>query len=144
MSLTVSTERTGGGKSDESVRDDARIAIGSDAFSVDVSLVLASLSAIGPFWFFSTVNMAGFTLPGLMSRVASAIVDFAGVTFPPKLICLRNQLPGRGFASGLATIGPMLLDGAGGPTTCDRMLLGGECALLGAGECRGVDRMDMW
>lgn len=134
MSLTVSTERTGGGKSDESVRDDARMAIGSDAFSVDVSLVLASRSAIGPFWFFSTVSIAGFTPPGLISRVASAMVDFAGVAFPPKLICLRNQLPGRGFASGFADVGAIILDGVLGPTTCDRMLLGGECALLGAGE----------
>jgi hypothetical protein len=53
ISLTVSTERpplsdTGEPLDDRLVRDDDRIVIGWEGFSVEVSLVLASLSSIGP------------------------------------------------------------------------------------------------
>jgi hypothetical protein len=128
ISRTVSTERPGwieGGKSDDSARDAVLMAIGSEGFSVDVSLVLANLSAIAPFWFFSTVSIAGFTFPRLISIVGSAIVGFAGAALPPKLICLRNQLPGRGFASTLAPNGNMAL-GVDCPVSCEPTFLGGE------------------
>lgn len=106
-SRTVSTERpppSGDGKPvDESpAREDERIAIGWDGFSVEVSLVLASLSAMAPFWLFSIVSMAGLTLPWVISVVASPRVGLAGVAFPPKLICLRNQFDGLGLCSSLA------------------------------------------
>jgi hypothetical protein len=68
MSLTVSTERPplsddGEPLEERLAREDDWIVIGCEGFSVEVSLVLASLSAIAPFWFFSTVSIAGFTFP---------------------------------------------------------------------------------
>jgi hypothetical protein len=102
------------------------MAIGSEGFSVDVSLVLANRSAIAPFWFFSTVSIAGFTFPRVMSMVGSAIVGFAGAALPPKLICLRNQLPGRGFASTFGPVDKVALGADWSPENCDPTFLGGE------------------
>ena len=107
--------------------------MGWEGFSLELSLVLASLSAIRPPWLLSTVSMAGLTLPCVISIVASPKVGLAGAAFPPKLICLKNQFPGRAFGGSLDGAG-LAATGTGGKPA----FLGGECPLLGAGEWFGV------
>lgn len=134
-SLTVSTERplwSGDGEpvDDRPAREDDRIAIGWDGFSLDVSRVLASLSAIAPFWLFSTVSIAGFTLPCVMSVVASPRVALAKAAFPPKLICLKNQFDGRGLSCSFELVAA---ESGGNPA-----LLEGDWPRFGAGDRFGV------
>lgn len=73
-----------------------------------------------------------------MSMVGSAIVAFAGAGFPPKLICLKNQLPGRGFESGttFGVLEPLDVDVA--PSR-----LGGDGPRLGVGDGIGVGFRDL-
>jgi hypothetical protein len=86
---------------------------------------------------FSTVSIAGFTFPLVMSIVASLIVAFAGAAFPPKLICLKNQLEGRFLASVLLGVTETWGGGGcGGGTGSD--FLTGECARLEVVECVGL------
>ena len=66
--LTVSIERLARSEASDSAdagpaREAGLMAMGCEAFSVEAWRVLANRSAIAPFWFFSTVSMAGFTLP---------------------------------------------------------------------------------
>jgi hypothetical protein len=115
----------------------ALIAMGLDGVSVSVGLVLASFAAMAPLWLFSTVNLAGFTSPGVISIAAILAVGFAILApLAPKLICLRNHPPG--LLLGSALIGAVIGLGKGGSP----LLFGGELALLIAGESFGVDWSD--
>lgn len=103
-----------------------------------VALVLASFSAMAPFWLFSTVSFAGFTLPGVMSIVAIPVLGFdVPPPFPPKLICLRNHDVGLLLESVLSG-GAAIVGKDGSP-----LILGGVLPRLTAGDSLGVEYPDL-
>jgi hypothetical protein len=113
--------------------------MGWEGFSSTVDLVLASFAAIAPFWLFSTVSLAGFTCTGVISIVAILVVGFEGFApLPPKLICLKNQLPGLLEGASLLAEDVGAIGKGGRP-----LLLGGVFPLLAAGESLGVEYTDL-